>query len=95
MRDEATRKRQMAELLEDQHAFDAMRGKLMAEGHEGKTVLFKNGVVLDYFETETAAYREGLRRFGTENIFLIDRVEKKRIIFILTSHQHQEMAGAT
>jgi orotate phosphoribosyltransferase len=69
----------------EQQAFDAMRDQLMAEGHTGKIVLFKEGKIVDYFVTESEAYAEGLRRFGSGVGFVIDRVEKKRTVFVYES----------
>lgn len=82
MTDEVIRKTIHTAVWREQQVFDAMRQQLMAEGHTGKIVLFKGGKVVAYFVTESEAYAEGLRRFGSTGGFLIDKVEKKRTFFL-------------
>jgi hypothetical protein len=48
--------------------------RLLAEGHEGKTVLIQGDTIIGLFDTRDAASEEGLRRFGT-NSHLIHRVQ--------------------
>jgi len=75
----------LALLLREQESFDAQRVRLAAEGHAGKVALWKDGALVALFATETEAYVEGLRRFGSGGVFLIDVVGPKRVIHVYAS----------
>jgi hypothetical protein len=68
----------MATIAEEQAAFDTMRTRLIDEGHGGRFVLFKDGQVLAMFATGDEAYREGLKRFGSSGVFVVDQVTPKK-----------------
>ena len=69
---------QMATIAEEQSAFDALRTRLIDEGHGGGYALFKDGAVHAFFKTSDEAYREGLRQYGSEGIFVVDQVAPKK-----------------
>jgi hypothetical protein len=56
--------------------FKAQLAELIKE-HLGKWVLFKDGEVISFFESQEQAYTEGLKRFGIDIPFLIDQVVEK------------------
>jgi hypothetical protein len=68
----------MATIPEEQAAFDLLRTRLINEGHGGKYVLFKDGAVQGLFGTRDEAYREGLKRYGSAGVFVVDQVAPKR-----------------
>jgi len=68
----------MATITEEQAAFDRLRTRLIDEGRGGKYVLFKAGAVQDFFGTSDEAYREGLKRYGSAGIFVVDQVEPQK-----------------
>lgn len=66
----------------EQEAYNAIRDDLCKTEHAGKAVLFEGGEVVDFFETEGDAYIEGLRLFGQDGGFLIDRVAPQQVVFL-------------
>lgn len=66
-------------ITEEQAAFDHLRSSFIDEGHGGQYVLFKDGAMQEYFSTSADAYREGLKRYGTRGVFIIDQVAPKRL----------------
>jgi hypothetical protein len=57
---------------QEQEAFNAKLPELI-KTHKDEFVLFKDGNVIDFYDSINAAYSDGLRRFGTET-FLVDQV---------------------
>ena len=55
-------------------AFERQLAALL-DSHEGEFILFKDGRPCCFFPTFGEAYREGLRRFGLDAVFLVTRVE--------------------
>ena len=68
----------MPTITEEQAAFDRLRSRLIDEGQGGKYVLFKDGAVQEYYATSDEAYREGLKRYGSGGIFVVDQVAPKK-----------------
>ena len=68
----------MPTITQEQAAFDSLRSRLIDEGQGGKYVLFKDGAVQGYFSTSAEAYREGLKRYGTTGVFVVDQVAPKK-----------------
>jgi len=58
---------------QEQRAFDGIRDRLLVE-HRGEVVLFKDGAVAGFFQDHAAAYRAGLKKFGTNALFLVAAV---------------------
>lgn len=64
---------------EERQLFQAAIDELLANGKEGKYVLFKGGEVQGFFTSEQEAYEAGLDKFGLEP-FLVDLVmERERL----------------
>ena len=51
-------------------AFEAQLERLL-EDHEGKAALFHDCELVALFESSAAAYEEGLRQFGADEVFLV------------------------
>lgn len=68
----------MATIKEEQAAFDSQRSRLIDDGHGGKYVLFKDGKVQAFFTTGEEAYRDGLKRYGSTGVFVVDQVAPKK-----------------
>jgi hypothetical protein len=68
------RKNQSDKIRTEQHALNAKLKDLVGDGHGGKYILFHDGEVCEFFDTEGEAYAEGMARFGPEEIFVVDRV---------------------
>jgi hypothetical protein len=68
----------MATIQEEQAAFDKLRTHLIDEGHGGKYILFKDGSVQGFFCTSGEAYTEGLKRYGSGGVFVVDQVAPKK-----------------
>lgn len=62
-------------LEQEQEAFDRQLDSLLVD-HAGKFVLFHDGGPVAFFDDETAAYEEALKKFGPDAVFLIARVER-------------------
>ena len=62
-------------LEQEQADFDAMLDELLAE-HSGKFVVFKDGKPESFHPDFQSAYAEGLRKYGTAEVYLIKAIEK-------------------
>ncbi len=76
----------MLKIAEQQRAFDAIRGDLIADGNEGKWALFRAGKV-DLFDDASAAHGAGLSRYGSGGTFVVARVEPKPVQMVSLSWQ--------
>jgi hypothetical protein len=62
-------------LEEEQVAFEKQLDELLFV-HAGKQVLFKNGQPVEFFDDPAKAYEAALRKFGTNEVFLIAPVKR-------------------
>ena len=49
-------------------------GRLLAEGHEGQFVLIKGNDILGFFDTDDAAWTDGIKRFGRQG-FMVHQIQ--------------------
>ncbi len=63
-----------ARVLEETKRFQANLPVLMRE-LEGRWVLYKDGRVIDVFQTEDEAFKAGLEKFGLDGAHIVIRVE--------------------
>ena len=68
----------MEKIQREQDAFNAQIPKLIAAGHAGKYVIFRDGQVHGVFATEAEAYAAAIEKFGTTGGFLLDLVAEKK-----------------
>lgn len=62
-------------LEQEREAFDRQLDDLLKD-QAGRFVVFKDGHPVAFFDDETKAYEEALRRFGADDGFLIAKVER-------------------
>lgn len=60
----------MEAIVKERRALNAQLAQLIADGHQGKFILFKDGQVVGYHASVEAAYEAGLQRFGSDAVFL-------------------------
>ena len=54
-------------------------GRLIAEGHEGRFVLIKDGVVIGIWDTEVEALNAGEARFGMVDMMVHQILTRERV----------------
>lgn len=64
-------------IAKEQAAFEQQVPELLKK-HRGEFVLMHNGKVVGFFDTHSAAYADGLRRFGVDATFLVAQVIEPR-----------------
>jgi len=62
----------------DQKAFDKRIPSLIADGHAGEYVVFKDGEIHGFFPDESQAFDSAIARFGVGTPFVIDHVAEKK-----------------
>ncbi len=60
-------------------------GRLIAEGHEGKSVLIKNETIIGIYDTMDKARVEGYRRYLNEG-FLIHKIQTWERVYCTRNH---------
>jgi hypothetical protein len=62
--------RQSSPLAAEWETYRREVGRLLAEGHEGKTVLIKGTTIIGVYDSWDAATQEGYRRYLREGFFV-------------------------
>ena len=60
-------------LAKELRTFAEHKDELLAK-HQGKFVLIKGDRLLDVFDTENDAYKEGIHKFGPSEPFLVKQI---------------------
>ncbi len=64
-------------IYEERQLFEEALDGFLADGKEGKYVLFKDGEAVGFYTTENEAHEAGLDRFGLQ-AYIIDLVMQQR-----------------
>ena len=68
-------------VYKNQMAYNLLRDDLCETEHAGKYVLFQEEVI-GFFQSVIDAYNEGIRLYGYDGGFVIDRVEPQKVIHL-------------
>lgn len=63
-------------ILEEKEAFDELKASLLEE-HRDEFVLFKDGKVHGFHANHGDAYDAGIKTFGTDAVFLVERISEE------------------
>jgi len=70
-------------LEKDYEYFQSIKAGLLKE-HAGKFVLIRNGEVVGFYDTDEAAYEEGVKRFGNVPILIAKIEPEEGVVWIPT-----------
>ncbi len=63
-------------ILAEKEAFDELKASLLEE-HRDEYVLFKDGEVHSFHADHGAAYDDGIKTFGVDAVFLVERISEE------------------
>ena len=66
----------------EQNKFNKLLPSLLKTRRKGQVVLFRDGKVVSYHKTVLKAYATGIKKFGVDSYFVIDRVESRTPLFM-------------
>ena len=70
------------EVRAEQQKFNKQLPKLLKTRRKGQWVVFRGGKIVSYHKSCLNAYKQGLKKFGSESYFVIDQIVEHNPIMV-------------